>query len=339
MAMNNTPKIAIVLPVYNTSKYLAECLDSFLIQTYKNFTIFAVNDGSTDGSREILEEYLKKDARIVLLNKKNGGVSSARNVALNKISECHDCDLICFADSDDFVTPSYLASYVKASIRYEADYIVCGWRRFDKNGVLNRVDNLLSNSIEMDKREAFKHLFGDGKWDKECSVTKSHFLANRCFSWSVIKDERFDENLRKGEDLDFLIRALLNISKGVCMTEINYMYRLRLSSLSSCSSTLFDYVDLYLSLMKKGYPEFINLGLEKSAIAEWWKCVKISVESNEYKKNSRKLLEAYRDFNHDKASRKNKKRFFIFSLGWAFLKLYFRLQKNKASNNFESGYE
>lgn len=80
-----TAKVAVVLPVYNTARYLRECLDSILAQSYKNFVVFAVDDGSTDTSGQILNEYTAKDQRIVTFHKKNGGVSSARNVALDAI--------------------------------------------------------------------------------------------------------------------------------------------------------------------------------------------------------------------------------------------------------------
>ena len=82
-----TAKVAVVLPVYNTARYLRECLDSILAQSYKNFVVFAVDDGSTDTSGQILNEYTAKDQRIVTFHKKNGGVSSARNVALDAIGK------------------------------------------------------------------------------------------------------------------------------------------------------------------------------------------------------------------------------------------------------------
>ena len=72
------PRVAVVLPVYNVEKYLAESLDSLLAQTYRHFTIFAVNDGSPDGSRKILASYASSDDRIIVLDKSNGGPSSAR---------------------------------------------------------------------------------------------------------------------------------------------------------------------------------------------------------------------------------------------------------------------
>ena len=76
-------KISVIIPVYNLEKYLSGCLDSVLCQTYKNFEVIAVNDGSTDASREILDRYAQQDARVVPVHIKNGGVSNARNIGLD----------------------------------------------------------------------------------------------------------------------------------------------------------------------------------------------------------------------------------------------------------------
>lgn len=107
-----TTKVAVVLPVYNTARYLRECLDSILAQSHKNFVVFAVDDGSTDTSGQILDEYAAKDQRIVTFHKKNGGVSSARNVALDAIENEGSFDYIAFVDSDDLVKENFLELYV-----------------------------------------------------------------------------------------------------------------------------------------------------------------------------------------------------------------------------------
>ena len=102
-ANQKNPKIAIITPVYNTARYLRECLDSILSQTYKNFAVFTIDDGSTDDSGQILDEYAAKDCRIITIHKKNGGVSSARNTALDAIENDGSFDYITFVDSDDVV--------------------------------------------------------------------------------------------------------------------------------------------------------------------------------------------------------------------------------------------
>ena len=221
-----TTKVAVVLPVYNTARYLRECLDSILAQSHKNFVVFAVDDGSTDTSGQILDEYAAKDQRIVTFHKKNGGVSSARNVALDAIENEGSFDYIAFVDSDDLVKENFLELYVTHLSANCADYAVCGWEPFDKKGLIRggrKLDHLPPKVI--DRNGAFHHAYGTGDWDGIKSYAFSYFLANRCFSTESIKGERFDVSMPKGEDQDFLIRALLHVKKGVVISDIVYMYR------------------------------------------------------------------------------------------------------------------
>ena len=111
------PLISIIIPVYNAEKYLPNCLDSVINQTYKNLEIILVDDGSTDKSSEICDEYAQKDFRIKLIHKENGGVSSARNAGLALVSG----DYIAWVDSDDFVAPDYIEYMYKLLKEYDAD--------------------------------------------------------------------------------------------------------------------------------------------------------------------------------------------------------------------------
>lgn len=97
--MNSSPKISVIIPVYNTAQYLPECLDSIINQTYSNLEIILVNDGSTDNSEDICNEYARKDSRILVIHKENGGQSSARNRGL----DIAQGDYISFIDSDDWI--------------------------------------------------------------------------------------------------------------------------------------------------------------------------------------------------------------------------------------------
>ncbi|MFI3241776.1 MAG: glycosyltransferase, partial [Alphaproteobacteria bacterium] len=94
-------KISIIIPVYNVEKYLSQCLDSILNQTFNDWEAICVNDGSTDKSAEILTKYANKDSRIKVINQENYGVSSARNAAVKKITG----EWTCFLDADDAFAP------------------------------------------------------------------------------------------------------------------------------------------------------------------------------------------------------------------------------------------
>ena len=103
-------KLSVVIPVYNVEKYLQECVDSVLNQTLKEFELIAVDDGSTDHSGAILDEYQEKDSRITVIHKENGGLSSARNAGLDIAKG----EWIAFVDSDDWVSPETYEEMMRA---------------------------------------------------------------------------------------------------------------------------------------------------------------------------------------------------------------------------------
>lgn len=127
---SNFPRIAVVIPVYNTEPYLKECLDSVLDQTMVNFMVFAVDDGSTDGSGAILEDYAQKAPRLVVLHQENKGLSAARNRALDQIEAEGQFEFVAFVDSDDIVVPYFLERLVSVAQTAQADITACGYYLF-----------------------------------------------------------------------------------------------------------------------------------------------------------------------------------------------------------------
>lgn len=119
-----TPKISVIVPVYNTEKYLRKCLDSLIFQTLEEIEVVAVNDGSTDGSKDILEEYKAKyPEKMQLVHKENGGQATARNLALKLCKG----EYIGFLDSDDFVKSDMFEKMYQAAVENHADYVACGY--------------------------------------------------------------------------------------------------------------------------------------------------------------------------------------------------------------------
>ena len=118
--MNEQPLVSVIIPVYNVERYLAQCLDSVINQTYPNLEIICVNDGSRDGSPDILRRYADEDARIQVIDKANGGVSQARNAAL----DCACGEYIMFVDSDDWVEPDACENAVNAMREYDPETTV-----------------------------------------------------------------------------------------------------------------------------------------------------------------------------------------------------------------------
>lgn len=132
------PLISIIVPVYNVETYLAKCVDSILAQTYCNLEIFLVNDGSSDCCGKLCDEYAKEDKRIKVIHKKNGGLSDARNVAIDVTTG----EFITFIDSDDYVTDDYIMTLYSLIEKYECKVSIALYNTFvegSKPKVVNRV--------------------------------------------------------------------------------------------------------------------------------------------------------------------------------------------------------
>ena len=124
------PKISVIIPVYNVEKYLGECLDSILAQTFQDFEIICVDDGSTDRSLDILQEYKRKDDRFVIFQQRHAGAGAARNHGL-KLAEGK---YIQFLDSDDYFEPTLLEELYTRAEKFGSDLTVCSSRKVDDEG-------------------------------------------------------------------------------------------------------------------------------------------------------------------------------------------------------------
>lgn len=154
-------KVSIIVPVYNTSQYLEKCLDSLIKQTLKDIEIICVNDGSTDDSGKILENYAKKDKRVVVINQKNMGQSAARNAGLDAARG----EYIGFVDSDDYVLADMYRKLYENALNHNSDVVMSSIKVLDsKTNQITENDSYLS-----------------------VGVFNSHF-DNRCFTYKDCKD-------------------------------------------------------------------------------------------------------------------------------------------------------
>ncbi len=128
--MENAVTISVIIPVYNCEKYIGICIESVLKQTVSEFELILVDDGSPDGAPEICDEYARKDSRIRVIHKKNGGVSSARNAGIAAALGTY----ITFIDSDDYVDPQYLQALLDAEKETRADLVASGLKMETWNG-------------------------------------------------------------------------------------------------------------------------------------------------------------------------------------------------------------
>lgn len=209
--------ISIIVPVYNSENTLKRCVDSILAQTYQNFELLLIDDGSKDRSGEICNEYAQKDSRVKVFHKENGGVSSARNVGLDNVSG----EWITFVDSDDRVAEDYLQNY---SLVDNANYdMICQGFETTKPVFL------FDNKVPKDNRYEYSvSIYGDIQ-DAMQTVLESrvlNFLWVIAFKGAIIKEQRlcFDTNLSIGEDLVFIFNYLCYSKNIKGVNKIGYYY-------------------------------------------------------------------------------------------------------------------
>jgi len=150
--------VSVIIPVYNVKKYLNRCLDSIINQTYDNIEIILINDGSTDTSREVCHLYSKKDKRIKVIDKINGGLSDARNCGLRRAVG----EYVVFVDSDDFVDLNYIKNLYITASKNNADIVACGYSEIYENKKMpEKYIKKLVNSkmLIMDNLDAMRDFF------------------------------------------------------------------------------------------------------------------------------------------------------------------------------------
>jgi glycosyltransferase involved in cell wall biosynthesis len=210
------PKVSIIIPVYNVEKYLAECLDSVIGQTLRDIEIICVDDGSTDRSPEILDEYAKKDSRITVIHKKNGGLSSARNTAYSHIKG----EYTLFVDSDDYIELTLCEKVVAVAEREQADMTFFFYKRTSNILSNNYFESFLTkNTIAIiDKRTLLTQMT---VWSKLWQTT---FLFNN--------DILFPEGICF-EDNVVHWKAVIQNPKLAVLKEHLYWYRVRDNSITA----------------------------------------------------------------------------------------------------------
>ena len=129
-------KISVIVPVYKVEKYIHKCVDSILAQTFSDFELILVDDGSPDNCGKICDEYSEKDDRVVVLHKENGGLSDARNAGLDWMFEHSKSEWVSFVDSDDFVHPQMLEVLFSKAVETKNELIVCDFENFEENDIV-----------------------------------------------------------------------------------------------------------------------------------------------------------------------------------------------------------
>lgn len=285
--------VSIIVPIYNVAQYLERCIQSIVSQSYSRLDIILVDDGSTDNSGHICEQWKKKDQRIVVIHKKNGGVSSARNAGLQYVKG----ELIAWIDPDDWVEPNFIMELYQALKRTETEIVVCGYCREGK-GVFEKNEQY-SSEIVLNTKNAIRELILEKKMPS--------FLWNKLFKTELFKNVEFPEG-DTYEDLRVMHKLFLKTDKVAVIPDCLYHYDFRNASIVN-DKTLVHWADYIKALMyryqelNEEYPEETIEILKKIYIQVFGNLV-LSGSKQERNRCRKKILEI-RNFVFRKDNLKN----------------------------------
>lgn len=293
--------ISVIVPVYNVEKYLRQCLNSINSQSYSNIEVIMVDDGSTDSSGSICDEYQRKYDNFSVIHKKNEGLGKARNTGLEYMKG----NYVTFVDSDDYIEKEYIENLYRHCIEYHVDMCKGGFKRVIDSG---SVDSLRKYNFELFSREESKfallpRMIGSSPTQHdsiEMCVCGSMYNTELIKKYNVIFPS---ERELISEDLVFNIDYLQNVS-GACIIEnTDYNYRINLSSLTtSYRPDRFEackhfYVEMKNKLHKLGYNKETQLRLDRMFFIYLKMCIEQEVFSNSRKSSEKnhKLSEICND--------------------------------------------
>lgn len=250
------PLISIIVPVYNAEKYLHQCIDSILSQTFEDFELLLIDDGSTDNSGKICDEYASKDSRIRVFHQANQGQAKARNFGLDTAVG----EWIVFVDSDDFIDLRMFEVLFSTATANNADIVMCNYYRFTNNEPSNPITENLPYPFleEITAKNKFLYIIDNGE------LCIYHIVPwNKIFNKNIFDNVRFPEG-QIYEDSTVAPYLLDSAKRIVCLKESYYFYRTNPQSTTQRSFSIknFDYLLLYKDridyFLKHGKTEYAS---------------------------------------------------------------------------------
>ena len=208
--------ISVIVPVYNVEEYLKQCLDSILEQTFSNYEVILVNDGSTDSSGLICQEYAEKDARIRYFEKENGGLSDARNYGIEQAQG----EYLTFVDSDDFLEASHLSVLYNALVNNDADISIANYTNYQTSTATYYVHTF---GEYYEKTYTSKELIDDLSFLERNDLSFSTIWGS-LYKKSVFSFLRFPKGVI-GEDVALIYKIYTQVDKIVYVHKDTYIYR------------------------------------------------------------------------------------------------------------------
>ena len=305
----NKDLISVVVPIYNVEKYLEECIDSILSQTYENLEILLIDDGSTDSSGNIAENYMNKSEKIKTFHKKNGGLSDARNYGIN-----HACGkYICFIDSDDYVKEDYITTMYENLKKFNTKISACGICYLYGDQKIKEVNFQNIKKLYLgEEAQIYLNIIGF------YNVSS----CNKLFDINLFKNINFPRGL-KSEDW-YIMYKLIELSGAIYYdSNSKYVYRQRDGSITKSSTANIDSIKAAETV----YQHFINNANVKKYAAQALAFAIIGVYNHSLRqkkyqdlsKLTRKFKKIYKDITYSKLPFARKIQLFLFNY---FQKLY-----------------
>lgn len=260
--------VSVIIPVYNTENYLSSCVDSILQQEYISLEIILIDDGSTDASGRICDNYASKYDFIKTIHIKNSGPATAKNEGL-KIAQG---SYIALTDSDDKMEPQMLHKMVSVGYEYDADIICCNYRQVDEQGNISHLNSTNQQYI-LNHEEGLIHFFSKNKIYSQCWT--------KLYKRRLLTDYQISNNpgLRTDEDFIFNIKAFTHAQKTVIVDEPLYVYTHRENSLAHAyfKKNISHYIDNRIKRVQVTQDAVKN----ESEIVKEWSTVHIIMYYNE----------------------------------------------------------
>lgn len=260
----NKELVSIIVPVYNSSAYIENCVNGLLRQSYKDIEIILVDDGSSDDSLNKCKSLSQLDTRIYVYSKENSGVSSARNMGIEHAQGYW----LVFVDSDDIVKPDYVKHLVDGACLSSVDFVIAGIQYW--NTQTGSIVDKLYEKVLLKENNLVECIVKYRVYDNGGPVSKL-YKASIIHNHSI----RFNENLHYAEDCDFMLKYISFINSLLFINSIDYIYRLTFNSLSH-RRLYFNTEEMCLLEMQKRYQDLslkfkgYNLSLYKASIIQYY---------------------------------------------------------------------
>lgn len=228
--MNKSPLIGVVIPLFNSSAYIKETIHSIIEQSYKNYVCVIVNDGSTDNSLSIVNECVGDDRRYIIIDKKNEGVSIARNKGIDVLSDL-PCvpDFVLFLDSDDVIDKYFFELALHSILTSNSDLVATGVVYWYKNKKIFLYPKYPSALILTNSKDIIDHYFAEGLFS-EGDLCTFKPLGNKLIRFELVRDLAFSPKYITGQDQEFYFRLINKLNRVTLIPHVLFFYRVRLSS-------------------------------------------------------------------------------------------------------------